>query len=65
MPKKSPAPDVAKLVYSREEAAAALGVCLTTIDGWIVAKTLKATKPGRRVLIKLRDIEAMLDASTV
>ena len=67
-PKGTPAEDatiIVPLAYSRGEAAIALGVDIQTIDSLIASKALRASKIGRRVLIKLRDIEAMLDASTV
>ena len=54
------------LTVSRAEAAATLGVNIQTVDGWIIAKALRASKPdGRRVLIRVADIEAMLDGAVV
>ena len=50
---------------SRSTAAKMLSVNIPTIDGWIAATTLRASKPGRRVLIRGADIDAMLDASAV
>jgi hypothetical protein len=52
-------------VVSRAEAAAMLGLELQLIDGLISAKKLRASKPFRRVLIRVADIERMLDASAV
>jgi hypothetical protein len=42
-----------------------LGFDIQTIDGLISAKKLRASKIGRRVLIRITAIEAMLDASAV
>jgi len=47
------------------EAAAMLGFDIQTIDGLISAKKLRASKPNRRVVIRVADLEAMLDASAV
>ncbi len=47
----------------RDQAAAMLGVDIQTIDGLITAKKLKASKIGRRVLIRVAALEAMLDAN--
>jgi excisionase family DNA binding protein len=54
-----------RLAVSRREAGAALGVDIQTIDGLISAKKLKASKVGRRVLIRIASIEKMLDAHAV
>ncbi|WMT75064.1 helix-turn-helix domain-containing protein [Bradyrhizobium sp. Ash2021] len=66
-PLKKPArairPDVPKTTFGRAEAAASLGVDIQTIDSLISAKTLRASKLGRRVLIRVADIEAMLTAN--
>jgi excisionase family DNA binding protein len=63
MSKKLPA--VSKITMSRAEAAEALGVTVQTITAYIAAKKLRASKPGRHVLIRLADIEAMLSATTI
>jgi hypothetical protein len=55
----------AAATVSRSEAAAMLGLELQSIDGLISAKKLRASKPFRRVLIRVADIEAMLDASAI
>ena len=59
------APPTIRLAVSRHEAGAALGVDIQTIDGLISAKKLKASKVGRRVLIRIASIEKMLDAHAV
>jgi excisionase family DNA binding protein len=51
-----------RLTVSVAEAAGMLGVSKMTITRMIKAGKLKATKIDRRVLIKLADIEATLDA---
>ncbi len=56
-------PTPPRLTYSRAEAAAALGVDKQTIDALISTDKLRASKPGRNVLIRVADIEAMLDAN--
>ena len=40
-----------KLLYSRNESAAALGICLVTLDRLIERGRLKARRIGSRVLI--------------
>jgi hypothetical protein len=71
VPKKSPvktkaiAPAIKPLTASRAEAAAMLGFDVQTIDVLISAGKLRASKPVRRVVIRLADIERMLDASAV
>jgi excisionase family DNA binding protein len=60
--KKSPLPSI---TVSRNEAAHALGVDVQTIDRAIADKKLRASKIGRRVLVRVADIERMLDASAV
>ena len=47
---------------SIREAAEALGVHPDTISNWVRDGKLRAVKIGRRVLIRVADIEAMLDA---
>jgi excisionase family DNA binding protein len=56
---------VMSLTLSRKAAAEALGVDIQTIDGYISSGKLRASKLGTRVLIRVRDVEAMLDASAV
>jgi excisionase family DNA binding protein len=53
------------LTVSRKDAAALLGVDIQTIDGLISSGKLRASRPVNRVLIRVADIEAMLDASAV
>jgi hypothetical protein len=53
------------LTVSRKDAAAMLGVDIQTIDGWISARVLRASKKGRRVLIRVASIEAMLDEAAI
>jgi excisionase family DNA binding protein len=56
---------MSKITLSRDEAAEALSVDVQTIDRMIAAKKLKASKVGRRVLIRVAALEAMLDAHAV
>jgi hypothetical protein len=70
MPKAKPAPipappSVKPLVVSRKVAATLLGVCLRTIDGLVSSGKLRASKLDRRLLIRVADIEKMLDATAV
>jgi excisionase family DNA binding protein len=54
-------------VYSREEAANALGVSLSTLKKLVNAGYLRVSKPAnmRRVFIKGESILAMLDQTVV
>jgi hypothetical protein len=68
----TPTPSIPRVTYRRHEAAQALGVNVQTIDSWIAAGTLRASKPrgvsgepGRYLLVWAADIEAMLVASLV
>jgi excisionase family DNA binding protein len=61
-PPKSPVPSI---TISRQEAAEALHVDVQTVDRAIAAKNLRASKIGRRVLVRVSDIERMLDAQAV
>jgi excisionase family DNA binding protein len=54
-----------RLTIFREEAAAIVSVDVQTIDRAIAAKKLRASKLGRRVLVRVSDIERMLDAQAV
>jgi excisionase family DNA binding protein len=58
-------PDITflKLAISRQQAADALGVDIQTVDRMIAAHKLRASKLGRRVVIRVADIERMLDAN--
>jgi excisionase family DNA binding protein len=56
---------MSKITVSRDEAAEALSVDVQTIDRLIAAKKLKASKVGRRVLIRVAALEAMLDNTAV
>jgi excisionase family DNA binding protein len=56
---------MSKITVSRDEAAEALSVDVQTIDRLIAAKKLKASKVGRRVLIRVAALEAMLDDTAV
>jgi hypothetical protein len=56
------APDEApSLAISREAAAKALSVDIQTIDGLIASKQLKASKLGRRVLVRVASLITLLD----
>jgi excisionase family DNA binding protein len=50
-----------KLVYSINEAAAALGVGRTKLYEMINAGELSAVKLGRRTLLRCADVDALLD----
>jgi excisionase family DNA binding protein len=52
-----------KLLYSRKEAAALLGVSWVTIDRMVKANKLPCRRIGKRVLFQLADLQAF--ASTV
>ncbi len=54
-------------IYSREEAAAALGVSLSSLKKLINAGYLRVSKPAnmRRIFIKGESILAMLDQTVV
>jgi excisionase family DNA binding protein len=54
-----------KITISRKETAEALGIDIQTVDRLISSKCLRASKIGRRVLVRVADIERMLDANTV
>ncbi len=65
MPKNQtlPASTVNKLTVSRDVAAEMLSIDIQTIDRQIATKKLRASKVGRRVLVRVADIEKMLDAN--
>jgi excisionase family DNA binding protein len=54
-----------KITISRAEAANALSVDIQTIDNLIADGRLRASKLGRRVVIRIVDIEKMLTACEV
>jgi excisionase family DNA binding protein len=56
---------IPRLAISRTDAADALSVDIQTIDRMIATKKLRASKIGRRVLVRVVDIERMLDANPV
>jgi excisionase family DNA binding protein len=58
-------PASSKLAVSRESAADALSVDIQTIDRMIKANKLRASKLGRRVVIRVADVERLLDANAV
>ena len=51
-----PRPNVEKLLYSRKEAAYALGVSLRTIDYMIANKRLAFRKFGGKILIPVNEV---------
>jgi excisionase family DNA binding protein len=61
----SPVSAVKPLAVSRNEAAALLGVDVQTIDRQIADKKLRASKIGRRVIVRFVHLEKMLDASEI
>lgn len=68
MSQKSPVPAkpaTAKLTVSRAEAAEMLSVDVQTVDRAIAGKKLRASKVGRRVLVRVADLDAMLDANAM
>ena len=54
-----------KITVSRAEAADALSVDIQTIDNMVADGRLRASKLGRRVVIRIVDIEKMLTACEV
>ena len=53
------------ITVSRAHGADMLGVDVQTIDRLITAKKLRASKLRRRVVIRVADLERMLDAQAV
>lgn len=51
---------VERLAYSKTEAAEALGLSLRTIDNLIAGKTLTARRIGRRVVIPVTGLQALI-----
>ena len=64
MPTVSPSP-IKTLAVSREIAADALSVDKQTVDRLIRANKLRASKLGRRVVIRVADVERLLDENAV
>jgi excisionase family DNA binding protein len=52
-----------KLTVSTDEAAEMLGVNPQTVARQIARKKLRASRVGRRVVIRVADIEKMLEAN--
>jgi excisionase family DNA binding protein len=50
-------PKIEKLLYSRREAAAALGVCLPTLDSIVRRGELKPRKVGARILFTPAELQ--------
>ena len=48
-----------KLLFSKDETAQALGVCLQTINHLISRSELRARRIGRRVLIPRSEVERL------
>jgi excisionase family DNA binding protein len=57
--------DKAKDFLSLAQAGALLGVSPETVRFWIWKGKLKATKPGRLVLVRRRDLEALVADTTI
>jgi len=57
--------DRAKDFLSLAQAGALLGVSPETVRFWIWKGKLKATKPGRLVLVRRKDLDAMVDDATI
>jgi excisionase family DNA binding protein len=57
--------DKAKDFLSLAQAGALLGVSPETVRFWIWKGKLKATKPGRLVLVRRRDLEALVDDASI
>ena len=53
-----------KLLHSKAEAAAALGVCKRTVDNLIKEKLLRATFIRRRCMIHSRELERFAKTGT-
>jgi excisionase family DNA binding protein len=52
----TPSP-IRKILYSKRDAATALGLGLTTLDALVMRKELKPIRIGRRVLFRLDELE--------
>jgi excisionase family DNA binding protein len=52
----------ARVAYSMSEAAASLGVSLSTVKNLIAQGRLKTARIGRRVLIPASSLESLLSA---
>jgi excisionase family DNA binding protein len=50
-------PNVEKLLYSRREAAFALGLSVRSIDYMVAEKILRTIRFGRKVLIPVSDVK--------
>ncbi|WP_084124944.1 helix-turn-helix domain-containing protein [Demequina sp. NBRC 110054] len=64
MPSKALSNLSAPDLLTRAEAAAYVRVHVATLDKWIVAGTLPATKIGRRVLIRRHTLDALIERAT-
>lgn len=60
MPHEKTKPDVARLALSREEAAAALGVSVPTLDRLVQRGLLRPSRALRRPLFPVPEIERFL-----
>jgi excisionase family DNA binding protein len=60
-----PTPTLARLTYSIEEAASAMGLSSRTVYRLVWSGELRAVRSGRRVLVRLADIEDYLSALAV
>ncbi len=64
MPRKTTTEPTTADLLTRTEAAAKFRVHVATLDRWIIDGTLPATRIGRRVLIRLDTLEALIDRAT-
>lgn len=67
MPRRTPVPTptLTRLTYSIEEAATAMGLSPRTVYRLVWSGELRAVRSGRRVLVRLADIEDYLGALAV
>lgn len=49
-----------KLLLDRQEAAAALGVCVRTLDSLVTARRINHAKINRRILFRRVDLETFI-----
>jgi excisionase family DNA binding protein len=67
MPRRTPVtpPSLTRLTYSIDETAAAMGLSSRSVYRLVWSGELRAVRSGRRVLVRLADIEDYLGALAV
>jgi excisionase family DNA binding protein len=63
-PLRAPVPTT-RLAYRPDEVALMVGVSLRSIRRWIAEGVLPASRVGRSVLVRARDVDALLTASKI